>query len=124
MALAAIATFLGIALVRFDLTLAVSYQRAEVLSISQRTGRGLNERVLTVALGDQKRQVFLSDRLIWPSVGDLVCIRSKNYLLRRWVRHSAVLPGYCGRTVQAEPPQLDLPGYTPLKPVSDRPSVP
>lgn len=98
-----------VALVRWDQTLSVSYRRVPVVSVQQVPGGDLPERAVVVDLGERQRLVRTGDWMIRAEPGGEVCIAERQLLLRRIVRISLELPGYCGRLPAAPP----IPGLTP-----------
>lgn len=95
-----------VALIRWDQTLSVSYRRVPVVSVQQMPGSDLPARAVVVDLGDRQRLVRTGDWMIRAEPGGQVCIAERQLLLRRFIRVTLALPGYCGRL----PPAAPIPG--------------
>ncbi len=87
----------AVALVRSDLVTSVSYRRVPVVSVQQVPGSDMAVRAVVVDLGARQRLVGTSDWMIRVQPGGQVCVAERQLLLRRYVRVSLALPGYCGR---------------------------
>ncbi|HCQ66299.1 MAG TPA: hypothetical protein DIU07_14610 [Rhodobacteraceae bacterium] len=87
----------AVALVRWDQVTAVSYRRVPVVSVQQVPGSDMSVRAVVVDLGDRQRLVRTGDWMIRAQPGARVCIAERQLLLRRYVRVSLALAGYCGR---------------------------
>lgn len=96
----------AVALVRWDQVTSVSYRRVPVMSVQQVPGSDMPVRAVVVDLGDRQRLVRTSDWMIRAKPGGQVCISERQLLLRRFVRVTPALPGYCGRLPAAAPPGL------------------
>ena len=92
------ALFVGFALIRFDLSLQVSYRQVPVVAVEQVAGRDQSNRRAVVDLGGARRAVWLADPYLWVSPGDIACLEERRMLVRRWVYRRLVLPGYCRGT--------------------------
>lgn len=95
-----------IGLIRWDQQMSVSYRRVPVVSVQQVPGSDLPSRAVVVDLGDRQRLVRTGDWMIRAEPGGQVCIAERQLLLRRYVRVTLALPGYCGRL----PPAPPIPG--------------
>ena len=91
----AVLAFLLIALIRWDILTAVTYQRAEVFGVVPATGKNMIDRVVFVRIGDWQRGLYTSDPYLNVVVGGQACVAVRRMLLRRWLRYAVVLPGYC-----------------------------
>ncbi len=91
----------AVALVRWDQATAVSYRRVPVVSVQQVPGSDMPVRAVVVDLGERQRLVRTGDWMIRAEPGGQVCIAERQLLLRRYVRVSLALPGYCGRVPAA-----------------------
>ena len=87
----------AVALVRWDQVTSVSYRRVPVVSVQQVPGSDMPVRAVVVDLGDRQRLVRTGDWMIRAQPGGQVCVAERQLLLRRYVRVSLALPGYCGR---------------------------
>lgn len=97
----------AVATVRWDQVTAVNYRRVPVVSVQQVAGGDMPERAVVVDLGPRQRLVRTSDWMIRAEPGGQVCVAERQLLLRRYVRVSLALPGYCGRL----PAPAPLPGF-------------
>lgn len=86
----------GVAVLRWDQVMSVSYRRVPIVSTQPIAGGDMAARAVIVDLGPRKRLVRTSDWMIRTRPGEQVCIAERKLLLRRWARVSLVLPGYCG----------------------------
>lgn len=98
----------AVALVRWDQVTSVSYRRVPVMSVQQVPGSDMPVRAVVVDLGDRQRLVRTGDWMIRAQPGGTVCIAERQLLLRRYVRVSLALPGYCGRQPAAGVPGLSV----------------
>ncbi|MEZ5720613.1 MAG: hypothetical protein R3D59_02305 [Paracoccaceae bacterium] len=85
-----------VALVRWDQVTTVRYRQVPVVSVQQVPGGDMAERAVIVDLGERQRLVRTGDWMILAEPGGQVCISERQLLLRRYVRVSLALPGYCG----------------------------
>jgi hypothetical protein len=91
-----LALFFGIALIRVDLVMEVSYQAARVERVQVGpVGRWHQQRKVIVRLGDAYRVITTSDPLIPTPVGDLVCVAETRMLLRSFTRYGLAYSVYC-----------------------------
>ena len=87
----------AVSLVRWGQVTSVSYRRVPVVSVQQVPGSDMPVRAVVVDLGDRQRLVRTGDWMIRAQPGGQVCVAERQLLLRRYVRVSLALPGYCGR---------------------------
>ena len=100
-------------LIRYDLIVAAEYRVARVIAVQQVAGYDASERQVVVDLGTYQRALRTSDWLLRTDLGRPVCVKRSTLLLRRWVRHRLVLPGYC-KLLRA-PPKFDPLAAGPLE---------
>lgn len=94
--LAVLAAIAAAALIRFDMITAVEHRVGRVEDVVQWPGGSMAERLVVVSWGHGLRRALpTGDPLLRLARGDRVCIASRRFLLRRWTRHTLVLPGYC-----------------------------
>jgi len=78
-----------------DIILSAEYRIAQVLDVQPVAGADASERLVVVDLGDKQRALKTSDWLLQTKVGHSVCVRRAEFVVKRWVKHSLALPGFC-----------------------------
>jgi hypothetical protein len=101
--------FLGLALLRFDLRIEISYQPATVLDIRTLSGQSALNRVVMVRVDGQIRLLRVTDLHIKTVVGHQVCVEKNRFLLRGWTRYGLELPYYCPSLRGQKPSGLSSP---------------
>jgi hypothetical protein len=95
--------FIGIALFRFDLVMSVSYRPVRVVHVQVVQGGQAPLRLVTVEMGNGRRNLLTGDPFIATPAGALVCLGETRMLLRSWTRYSLQHSAYC--------PGIRLPKY-------------
>lgn len=102
-------------LLRWDMITGAEYRVARVQSVQQVAGSSMHHRLVVVDLGDMQRALQTSDWMVPTAVGAPVCIKRQHLLLRRYLRHSIVLPGYCQAIRFARPVEQVGAGPLPIR---------
>ncbi len=83
-------------LIRFDLTVAVSYRAVPVMAVQSVPGYDAGNRLVAVDLGENHRVLRTSDPYVIARQGQLVCVKETRFLLRRWTTYALSPAIFCG----------------------------
>jgi hypothetical protein len=83
-----------VGLLKSDLIMSSEYLPARVIAVHHVPGGGVTRQVV-VDLGTHDRSLVTGEWMVRTVPDEMVCIRHDRRLLRQWVRHRIVLPGYC-----------------------------
>lgn len=90
----------AIGVVRFGVTIEVSYTIAPILRVESVPGRSF-DRMATVEVGEETRILRTRDRKIETTPGKMACLETRSRLFRAGHRHALALPFYCRKALAA-----------------------
>ena len=90
----------AIGVLRFGVTVDVSYQIAPILEVNPVAGRSW-DRMVTVEIEGQQRFLRTTDRMIETIPGEYACLETRSRLFKTGNRHRLALAFYCRKALAA-----------------------